>query len=522
MLITPKEYLILFSTAASLILGLSIYLKERSKQERIHFLIFTIIITFWSSSLYFYNRPILLESFAWLKITLFLTAIAILELICFIISFSQNPIKKFWVWLVAYSLVLGAVFTEVLLNKSLMLIPPQAMSIFLLVLVYGFWGSLILFGRTLKTAGIEHLKITYILVDFGIFLILTTILYAFGALIFPRMEYLWLEPLISLLFVGSVALLVTRRRSSEMSAIPKEFLVIFTGIILLALPFLISNFNLKILTTVVFVLFCVLGYFLFAAIHKESKRSREMEKLTSEWGKLSQAKDQFLLSLQHHLRTPITPIKGYLEMILAGTYGELENSVIREKLIEIKKLVDTLYSLIENLLDIQELRTGKKILHSEDCQIENLIDGIVEELQPQAEEKGIYLKFNKINLPKIRLDKRRIREAIWNLVDNAIKYTNRGGVTITPKIENRKLKIAISDTGIGMTKEEIKYFLKGKLFERGREAKKLYGPGRGMGLSLAIEFIKAHGGKVWAESKGQRQGTTFWIEIPTKETGITR
>ena len=117
-------------------------------------------------------------------------------------------------------------------------------------------------------------------------------------------------------------------------------------------------------------------------------------------------------------------------------------------------------------------------------------------------------------LERIKLNKTKIREAIWNIVDNAIKYTIRGGVTITPKIEDGKLKIAISDTGIGMEKEMIEHFLKGALFERGIEAKKLYGPGRGIGLSISNEFVKAHGGRIWAESEGWGKGTTFWVELP--------
>jgi signal transduction histidine kinase len=89
-------------------------------------------------------------------------------------------------------------------------------------------------------------------------------------------------------------------------------------------------------------------------------------------------------------------------------------------------------------------------------------------------------------------------------------------VKISTKIENGKLKIIVSDTGIGMEKEEIEKFLEGKIFERGKEAKKMYGPGKGISLALAIEFIKAHGGKIFAESEGFGKGTTFWIEIPIK------
>jgi len=251
-------------------------------------------------------------------------------------------------------------------------------------------------------------------------------------------------------------------------------------------------------------------------LFEEAKGRKEMEKILKEERELTEAKDQFILAIQHHLRTPLGPVRGYLERILDGTYGKEENPVIKEKLVEIKKLVDGLYSLVETLLDIQELKLKKEKLNLEECQIENLIESVVEELLPSAQEKGIYLKYEKTKLPTIKVDKKRIREAIWNLVDNAIKYTRSGGVKISTKIEDGKLKIEVADTGIGMEKEEIERFLEGKIFERGREAKKMYGPGRGIGLALAVEFVKAHGGKILAKSEGFGKGSTFWIELPIK------
>ena len=374
---------------------------------KLHFLIFTIIIALWSLSLYFYNNPILLTAFEWLKIAISLTII-------------------------------------------------------------GLAAVLFVFKKSPKNWGPERLVATYLSVGFMVFIIAGTVLYLFFPLITGWREYFWLGPVFALIFL----------------------------------------------------LFFILGYYLIKKFQEESAKRKEAEKLIEEWERLTRAKDQFLLSLQHHLRTPLTPIKGYLEKILEGTYGREENPVIKEKLIEMKKLADTLYSLMESLLDIQELRMGKKVLNLEDCQIENLIEGIIEELKPQAEQKGLYLKYEPLTRtggrgPKMKLDKKRIGEAIWNLIDNAIKYTNRGGVTIRLKIKDQKLNIGVADTGIGMEKKEIDYFLQGKLFERSEEAKKLYGPGRGIGLSIVIEFIKAHGGKIWAESEGWGKGTTFWIELPT-------
>lgn len=430
-----------------------------------HFLIFATLIIFWSLSLYFYN---IYSSWEWLQITIALTIITVFELFCFIIAISDSSLKKFKTPLII-SAILGlaivlAVFISEGFKNYLIGLSPHSATFLLILFIYTTLGLAILFEKSLKSSRFGHLRAIYILVNFGVFIMVITVLYIFFPPISGEKGYFWLGPVFAFLFLLS----------------------------------------------------SLIGYYLTKEIETRSKA----ERLAEEWEKLAQAKDQFILSIQHHLRTPLFPLRGYLERILEGSYGREENPVIKEKLFEMKKLADTLYFLIENLLDIQELRIGKKTLNLESCQIENLIESVIEEVKPEAEQKGLYLRFEpspKIS-GEIKLDKKKIRTAIWNLIDNAIKYTNRGGVTIKSQITDDKLKIEVSDTGIGMEKKEIDYFLEGKFFERGEEAKELYGPGRGIGLAIAVEFIKAHGGKIWAESKGWGRGTTFWIELPLRIT----
>lgn len=448
---------------------------------RPYLLIFILVATLWSLSLYFYSNPVLMDISVWLKITASLTIIVAFTVFCFVII-SKNSLKKFKIPLIIAAIVGLAIILTFFINdflgieKYLIGIAPGAVIFLLLLFVYASLGTAILFERILPGSVPDHLQTIYTLIAFAVFMIAITAAYVFFPLIAVLKQHLWLGPLF----------------------------------------------------TIIFLLFFILGHNLIKKTGQESEKKEEAEMLAEEWKKLAQAKDQFLLSLQHHLRTPLTPFKIYLERILDGTYGREENPVIKEKLIEMKRLAETLYSLIESLLDIQELKVGKKALNLEDCQIENLIKGIIEELKPQAEQKGLYLIFEPAEQKKptiLKADKKRTREALWNLVDNAIKYTKKGGVTIKLKIENLKpqprpfekgqwLKIAVSDTGIGMTKEEIENFLKGELFKRGEEAKKLYGPGRGIGLAIAVEFIKAQNGKIWAESEEQGKGTTFWAELP--------
>ena len=255
---------------------------------------------------------------------------------------------------------------------------------------------------------------------------------------------------------------------------------------------------------------------------KEIRKAYEVEKQAhEELKKLDLAKTQFTKAATHHLRTPLTSIIGYLELILGGSYGKLNNIEIKKRILSARKSADILQSLIEDILDIALLRTGKAILNLEAIQIEEVIEDIVKEEEPQAKNKGIYLKWEKPKtlLPKIRVDKKRIREAIYNIVDNAIKYTEKGGVKI--KVEYLKsepkevILTTIADTGVGLSEEEQRMFLQGEyFFERGKEAEKLWGPGKGIGLVIAYEFIKAHQGKLWAGSEGRGKGSTFYVELP--------
>jgi signal transduction histidine kinase len=317
-------------------------------------------------------------------------------------------------------------------------------------------------------------------------------------------------------FVLILTLAITRYHLFGIEVILTEILVGAIGLLLVIQIFSAPTILWRIINGTIFALFCIFGYLLIKSVFETERLAARERALREEAERLSAAKDQFILSIQHHLRTPLTPVMGYLSMILEGVFGEEKNPKIKEKLIAMQKSVKVLHKLMEDLLDISQLRVGKKILNLEKVNLEEIIEDVIEELKPQAKEKGLYIKFKKENLPKMKLDRMRIREAIFNLLDNAIKYTQKGGVEINCKLQNSKCKIEIKDTGIGMTKEEMESFLKGTLFERGKEAKKAWGPGRGIGLAIAVEFVKAHGGRVLAQSEGRNKGTTFIVELPLK------
>ncbi len=145
-----------------------------------------------------------------------------------------------------------------------------------------------------------------------------------------------------------------------------------------------------------------------------------------------------------------------------------------------------------------------------------ILKEIIEELQLTAKAKNIYFKFEKPEkkLPAINADPEKLKVALTNIFDNAIKYTTKGEVIIKIQILDKKLRIISKDTGIGISQEDKENLFSG-IFERGEEAQKVFTTGRGIGLYIASQIIQAHNGKVWAESAGHDKGSTFFIVLPT-------
>lgn len=309
------------------------------------------------------------------------------------------------------------------------------------------------------------------------------------------------------------------------------------------LSFLIEGKISGLVIVAVFALVIVYGYFFnkstdkviesyflqrkaIEAIGEEEKRREKAEKLVIreralrlKTERLSRAREQFLLSSQHYFRTPMTSIMGYLGMILGEElYGKLPQKA-KEKLNFVFQSAKELKRMIDENLSIISLQAGEAVLNLKETQLEELLEEIIEDLKFEARKKNLYLKLKLPQelLPKIQVDKERMIAALTNLIDNGIKHTEKGGTTIALKYLKKKNSILISvkDTGIGIPKEELSKI--GKIpFQRGKEAKKITPLGKGIGLYLARLIVKAHRGKLWAESEGVGKGSTLFVELPMK------
>jgi len=299
---------------------------------------------------------------------------------------------------------------------------------------------------------------------------------------------------------------------------------VFVGLIslLLFLDTLLFTEDLWIQVTkgIILAMFLVFGWTLIRSVMREIKQRERLAEAYVKLQQLDKAKTEFLSIASHQLRTPLTAIKGYISMMLEEIYGKPPEKMVKP-LESIYASNERLIKLVNDLLNISRIETGRVEVNMENLSLEELVEEAIEEMKPVAEKRGLYLKLEKFagDLPKTSLDKEKIRQVITNILDNALKYTEEGGIAVGLQKTDHNLQISISDTGDGLGEEEITHLFTS--FTRGKAGTRLWVEGAGLGLYIAKKFMELHNGKIWAESKGKGRGSTFHIELPIKSSEET-
>jgi len=251
--------------------------------------------------------------------------------------------------------------------------------------------------------------------------------------------------------------------------------------------------------------------------HKElerrvSERTQELERLNEELKRLNKMKSDFISAVSHELRTPLTSIKGYASILMTGKLGDVLPAQ-KERLEKIDKHSNSLVHLINNLLDIARIESGKVQMEMKDMSIKEMLDSVIDIITPQVKEKNISLKINsKIKFDKIKADSGQMERVFLNLLSNAVKFTpEKGAVTIDIEEKNDDIQFSIEDTGIGIPSQDIsKVFQE---FFRSDNALDQKIKGSGLGLSLVKKIVEAHKGRIWFNSE-LGKGTRFTFTLP--------
>ena len=232
----------------------------------------------------------------------------------------------------------------------------------------------------------------------------------------------------------------------------------------------------------------------------------------------SQHKSQFLANMSHELRTPLNAIIGVSEMLLEDAH-DLKREDEVEPLERVLRAARHLLALINDILDLSKVEAGKVELHLESFSVAALIEDVVKTIQPLADKNGNRIAANCASgIGMMQADQTRVRQALLNLTSNAVKFTERGTVTIDVQRRSERERewiiMAVSDTGIGMTAEQM-----GRLFQDFVQADasttRKYG-GTGLGLAISRRFCQMMDGDITVESEVGR-GSTFTIRLPAEE-----
>lgn len=244
---------------------------------------------------------------------------------------------------------------------------------------------------------------------------------------------------------------------------------------------------------------------LYQKIQDANERLKEIDRL----------KDEFVSLASHELRTPMTIIKNYLWMLMHDPNLQLSQKQT-EYLSRAYSSTDRLILLVNDMLNVSRIESGRFTVNFEKTDLIALIQDTIAELEPRGQELGIKLLTQQPpTLKAVKADPQRIKQVLINLIGNSLKFTPEGG-TITTIIEAKEneILIQVTDTGAGMTAEDIS-----KLFQKfgtvGNEfLQKKNTQGTGLGLYITKSIIKLHGGRIWAESAGENKGATFSFTLP--------
>ncbi len=227
-------------------------------------------------------------------------------------------------------------------------------------------------------------------------------------------------------------------------------------------------------------------------------------------------KTEFVSLAAHQLRTPLSVIKWTLRIMLDRELGDItaEQEEFLEKTYQSN---ERMISLINDLLDVTRIEEGRYIYKSTLASLEHVILSVVNSYKAEIDRKAIHFEFKSqdLPLPKVLIDAEKMDLTVQNLLDNALRYTPKGGeVTVSLKYDKKEIECSVKDTGVGIPKDQQERIF--SKFFRGANVIRMETEGTGLGLFIAKNIVEAHGGKIWFESK-EGKGSTFYFTLPVKQ-----
>lgn len=367
----------------------------------------------------------------------------------------------------------------------------------------------------LFTTGIEFFLILFISTTF-----LFSYLVNIGILVDSRLEMYGLFGMT--FFVGILSILIVRFKTFN-TGIAAPIALVATLILVTASQFTYvesrAGFS---VTAVTLLLSGFVALILLRSVKNELKQRTELEKLTFDLEKanvrlkaLDKQKSEFVSIASHQLRSPLTAIRGYASLLLEGSFGTIPQKA-KEPLERIDESSKLMAFAIEDYLNVSRIESGNMKYNLSDFNLPNEVEHITDDLRADALKHGLVLYFKKSlhSQGVINADIGKVVQIIHNLINNSIKYTQKGTITVLVRddMSKKKIFVDIIDTGIGMNQETLHTIF--QKFERAKNANSVNTSGTGLGLFVADKMAEAMSGDISAHSDGDGKGSRFTLEMP--------
>jgi signal transduction histidine kinase len=246
---------------------------------------------------------------------------------------------------------------------------------------------------------------------------------------------------------------------------------------------------------------------------------------------IDRTKSDFISIASHELKTPLTHIRGYTDMLQEmAKAGEATSTIIRSTTQGISGGAQRLQSVVEALLDVSLIETETFRIHPSSVSLQRVVAHVLAGLEDAIWERRQVVTMDGFeSLPDITADATRLHQVFWNIIINGVKFTpDNGQITIRAKLDGVQVEVAIEDTGIGIDPEHHdlifeKFYRTGDLMLHSTGQTKFKGAGPGLGLPIARGIVEAHGGRVWVDSPGHDEatlpGSTFYVVLPVRGPG---
>lgn len=232
------------------------------------------------------------------------------------------------------------------------------------------------------------------------------------------------------------------------------------------------------------------------------------------YAKRYDSKNEFIALATHQIRGPLGAIRGYVSLLLEGSYGNVPKEFI-EPLDIIFRSTDSLNKTVSDFLDVSRIEQGAMRYYLKDFNFIDLVKEVVDEMKLGIKKDNLELKLKITSLDcYVHEDKAKLKQVLINLVDNAHKYTKEGWIEIgVQKNKKDTVLFSVKDSGVGIEKETMPLLF--KKFSRSQDSHGVNILGTGLGLYIAKKMLEAKGGKIWAESEGKNKGSQFYVELNT-------